>query len=155
MKQEKNPFRVVFLLGAIALMIYWGTSVFNNQNTETTTDNSLVQVTDNNTQDVIVEVIGKDEQMETYTVSYSGDQTVLQILQKLQGENVTFTFVYQQYDFGAFVTGINGYVPSSAEAFWEFKINGESSMVGISDYTVQPSDKIEFVLTNIDPNYQN
>ena len=53
---------------------------------------------------------------------------------------------YTQYSFGVFVTGING-VNTSGNQFWEFKVNGQSSSVGVSDYICNNGDKLEFVIS--------
>ena len=50
-------------------------------------------------------------------------------------------------DLGVFVTGFSG-VEAQGNHFWEFRLNGESSQVGLSKYEVQPGDVIEFVYSS-------
>jgi hypothetical protein len=61
-------------------------------------------------------------------------------------ENLTFE------DFGGtlgiFITGFNG-VEVEGNHFWEFKVNGEGSEVGVSSYVVQQGDMIEFVYSSL------
>jgi Domain of unknown function (DUF4430) len=44
---------------------------------------------------------------------------------------------------GAFVTGLFG-VQAQGNNFWEFRVNGESSDVGVSSYEVKEGDVLEF-----------
>jgi hypothetical protein len=44
---------------------------------------------------------------------------------------------------GAFVTGFYG-VQAQGNNFWEFRVNGESSDVGVSAYEVKEGDVLEF-----------
>jgi hypothetical protein len=44
---------------------------------------------------------------------------------------------------GAFVTGFFG-VQAQGNNFWEFRVNGESSDVGVSSYEVKEGDVLEF-----------
>ena len=56
---------------------------------------------------------------------------------------------YQDFggDLGVFISGFDG-VEAEGNHFWEFKLNGESSQVGVSKYEVQDGDVIEFVYSS-------
>jgi hypothetical protein len=60
-------------------------------------------------------------------------------------ENIKFT----DYggSLGIFITGLYGVEPSG-NSFWEFRINGNSSEVGVSTYIVQDNDDIEFRISS-------
>lgn len=47
-----------------------------------------------------------------------------------------------------FVTGVDGReADSSKQEWWNFKINGQDSMVNVDDVMIVNGDKVEFVLT--------
>jgi hypothetical protein len=48
---------------------------------------------------------------------------------------------------GVFITGFNG-VEAEGNHFWEFKVNGETVEVGVSQYEVQQGDVLEFVYSS-------
>lgn len=83
--------------------------------------------------------------IKTYCVGYEEGANVLNVLKELDEQDETFTFSYEDSQFGAFVTSINNYLPDISKEFWSFKINGELSMVGVSDYAVQEGDVLTFV----------
>ena len=72
-------------------------------------------------------------------------------LKTVDQENETLQIAFTEFSFGEFVSGINGIAPASNEAFWSFNVNGKASEVGVSDYHVQPGDKLEFKLEKILP----
>jgi len=48
------------------------------------------------------------------------------------------------------VTSVNNYLPDVSKEFWSFKINGELSMVGVSDYMVQEGDELGFMTDTVE-----
>lgn len=52
------------------------------------------------------------------------------------------------YDFGEFVTGIDGQLADET-TFWAFYINGEQAQVGAEDYQTKSEDTIEWKLETI------
>ncbi len=75
------------------------------------------------------------------------DELLIETLKRYNSESSTFKLEYTQYDFGAFVTSLYGTTADSNTEFFSLQINGTESSVGVSDYKVQPGDKITFVLT--------
>lgn len=55
---------------------------------------------------------------------------------------------YDHYDFGNFITSFNGISADPNSQYYEFKVNGASSNVGVSDYSVNNGDQLNFVLTS-------
>ena len=51
--------------------------------------------------------------------------------------------IYQEYDFGIFLEGIDG-LKGDQENFWAVYVNGEKSEIGISDTVLNEGDIIEF-----------
>jgi hypothetical protein len=49
--------------------------------------------------------------------------------------------------YGVFISGFNGIV-ASGNQYFEFKVNGVSSNVGVSSYKCNDGDKLDFVLTS-------
>jgi hypothetical protein len=50
-------------------------------------------------------------------------------------------------DMGIFITGFNG-INAASNQYFEFRVNGVSSMVGVSSYKCNNGDKLGFVLTS-------
>ena len=148
--QEKNPLKVAAIVVFVVLVMFLITTIFNSVK-KVNTDNSN-QLTDNLEQTIVVSVIDENSNTKSYSVAYQEGISALESLKQLQREDISFTFTYSEYDFGAFVTGINGYWPDTKVSFWEFKVNNESAQVGVSDYIVKPTDTLDFVVTKIDPN---
>jgi hypothetical protein len=55
---------------------------------------------------------------------------------------------YDSYSFGNFITGLNGIATDPNSQYYEFRVNGASSSVGVSDYVVGNNDQLDFVLTS-------
>jgi len=88
---------------------------------------------------------GGQRPSDTYTVSLSPGQTAWDVISSAVGiENLAYT----DYggDLGIFITGFNG-VAAASNQFYEFRVNGASSMVGVSTYQCNDGDKLDFVLT--------
>jgi hypothetical protein len=50
-------------------------------------------------------------------------------------------------DLGIFITSFNG-IAASSNQYYEFRVNGASSSVGVSSYICNVGDVLEFVLTS-------
>jgi len=50
---------------------------------------------------------------------------------------------YKKYDFGVFITGING-IEADKKHFWAFYVNNKIAQKGVSQTTLKKGDKIEF-----------
>jgi hypothetical protein len=50
-------------------------------------------------------------------------------------------------DMGIFITGLNG-INAASNQYFEFRVNGVSSNVGVSSYKCNDGDKLDFVLTS-------
>jgi|GEM_PF-3334345 len=84
---------------------------------------------------------GKQNEQFSYPASFS--KTALDLLtSSYKVETKTFSGA------GEFVNSING-VKADTKHFWEFIVNGQSSNLGASSYTVNNGDIIEWKLTEI------
>ncbi len=97
--------------------------------------------------------IGILDSGDNYDLTHLSGETVDKALERLSIENEQFVYQYEEYPFGIFVTKINNLEPED-DQFWKFFVNGEESQVGVSDYVLNPGDKIEFKLEKIE-NYGN
>ena len=82
---------------------------------------------------------------DTYTVSINPGQTAWEAIVSGVGiENLQYT----DYggDLGIFITGFNG-SSAAPNQFYEFRVNGASSSVGVSTYQCNDGDRLDFVLT--------
>ena len=87
----------------------------------------------------------QQQEISASSVSYQGveGQNAFELLKA--SHQVEFT----HYDFGDFVTSING-VAADEDHFWSFYINGAQSQVGASAYVTKSSDLIEWKLEEIE-----
>jgi len=112
--------------------------------------NNIAGVTDNAVQtsnfQLMIEVQGKETK--NYSVVFTSGQTLDQILNNLASKDSTFSYTTQTASFGAFITTFNGTTADATKEFWSFKVNGEDSSVGISDFKPQNNDLIQFTLTS-------
>jgi hypothetical protein len=97
---------------------------------------------------VSVDFAGSPDERERLQASYTvpAGSTAWDAIKAAFGEeNLSFD------DFGGslgiFITGFNG-VGVEGNHFWEFRVNGEGSDVGVSSYQVQPGDVLEFVYSS-------
>lgn len=56
---------------------------------------------------------------------------------------------YQDFSFGKFITSIHGLKADSSKEYWAFYVNGNYSNVGLQDYRIEKSAKLEFKLEKI------
>lgn len=96
--------------------------------------------------DVTIDYAGQvQKSAETKQVAVEQGKTAWDVLRDAVAEqNVEF----KDYggDLGIFISAINGVKPTGNK-FWLFKVNGESSKVGVSSYKVQSGDRLEFVIS--------
>jgi hypothetical protein len=88
-------------------------------------------------------------QSKNYMVDFQDGKSAFELMKHLQDSNQGFKFDYSESSYGVYVTSVNGNKPEANKAFWEFKVNGVSSSVGVGTYMVKSGDKIQFVLTAI------
>lgn len=84
-------------------------------------------------------------QANTYTVSVQPGQTAWDAVVSAIGIN---NIQFDEYSFGKFITGFNGISADPNSQYYEFRVNGVSSSVGVSDYVLNDGDQLDFVLTS-------
>lgn len=92
--------------------------------------------------------INSQEKVFNYDVTYQENKNTFELLKMLEEQSETFTFGYDEYDFGVFITEFNE-LKSTSNEFWKFQINGQDSGTGVSDYTPKNGDKITFILDEV------
>lgn len=110
-----------------------------------------VQTTDNAEISMQVSISvdpGYKSEAKQYTATITQGVSMLALMQQLAAINNDFTFQTDNSNFGAYVTTINGVQADSSSEFWNLKINGVDSTVGISDLLPQATDNIIFTLTS-------
>ncbi|WAA09588.1 DUF4430 domain-containing protein [Fervidibacillus albus] len=92
----------------------------------------------------MVTVLDRDGEpiISTKAVSFEDGDTAKELL-----ESVAEVVTFESTEYGPFLTGIDGHFPDDTD-YWGFFINGESSMVGVADYTVQHGDHILFKIVD-------
>jgi hypothetical protein len=90
------------------------------------------------------------KEVRKYCVIYEEGKNAFDVMKKLSEENENFSFDYEESDFGVFITSINNYHPDVADRFWAFVVNGEMSMVGVSEYEVIAGDNLGFKVEEVE-----
>jgi uncharacterized protein DUF4430 len=96
---------------------------------------------------ITVDFTGAPEELERIDAAFevSPGATAWDAIKTALGEENVST---QEFSgLGLFITGFNG-VEVEGNHFWEFKVNGEGSEVGVSQYEVKQGDVIEFVYSS-------
>jgi hypothetical protein len=79
--------------------------------------------------------------------SYSAESqhafTVLQLMRQLAAQGLVFEA--EQYDYGVFITGINGVANSSStREYWTYSVNGRSATVGADQLELKDGDIVSW-----------
>lgn len=88
---------------------------------------------------------GGQKTPDSYTADIEVGESAWEATKKALGiENLQYT----DYggDLGIFIIGFNG-VAAAGNQYYEFRVNGVSSNVGVSSYICNKGDKLEFILT--------
>jgi hypothetical protein len=149
---KRLPAVVILLLSVLVLT---GCTYFDKakevvtSEQKTTQSEEIEQVSEK----VSIEVINENGESIVTETEYSEGENLYEILNNLTYANKSITMLFDSFEMGGetafFITSINGYNPSADNKFWSFKVNGELSQVGISDYLPKPNDKILFELDTI------
>ena len=81
-----------------------------------------------------------------YVLKYVSKEKALDFLKRLAKENSDFSFATKSYSFGEMLLTVNSKQADETKEFWELKVNGKQSEVGISDLTLNGKDVLELNL---------
>ncbi len=84
-----------------------------------------------------------EPRMYTQLIDAGQKITVLDLIRKINQHNdlqVTET----EFPFGVVIESLLGYDNGTDGRYWIYYINGETAMVGVGDYEMQPEDDIQF-----------
>jgi hypothetical protein len=90
-----------------------------------------------------------DKTVKAYCSDFSEGKSAFDVLREIDEQQEDFSFSYDEYDFGIFISSLNHYHPDTLEQFWAFYVNDEMSMVGVSDYLVLDGDKLTFAVEDV------
>jgi len=90
------------------------------------------------------------KKLEKYCVLHEEDKNAFDVLKKLADEDEDFSFDYDESEFGVFINSLNNYHPDIESRFWAFYVNGEMSIVGVSDYMVNKGDELGFRVEEVE-----
>jgi hypothetical protein len=103
-----------------------------------------------NTQSKITDGISLKVGSKEYVLKYVNDEKGIDFLRRLMKENPdNFSFATKSYSFGEMLLTINSKQADETKEFWELKVNGKQSEVGISDLVLKNGDVLEFNLVGI------
>lgn len=141
--QDKSA-RIIFFVIFAVISITIGWIIGYQQGNQSSSDES--QTTSSESSEEIAEeitlLIGESD--DEFHIDYVEGESAFDVVQRLDQENDSFAFTFDEFDFGVFITEINGVIADDTKEFWSFEVNGETSEVGISDYVVQPEDTLSF-----------
>jgi len=82
------------------------------------------------------ELIAEDDKLITLTATEDSTQAWDLLIGNHQ-------VIFQEYDFGIFIEGING-LKGDQNNFWAIYVNGEKSLTGVGDILLNEGDLVEF-----------
>ncbi len=149
---KKLPLAVILLLSVVTLT---GCTYFDkakeviNNSEETQQEEEVTQVM----QKTEITVVDQNGESIVTEAEFTEGENLYEILNKVIYENENLKIEFDSFEMDGetafFITSINGYNPSADNKFWSFKINGELSQVGISQYLPKADDKVSFELDTI------
>lgn len=149
---KKLPLAVILLLSVVTLT---GCTYFDkakeviNNSEETQQEEEVTQVM----QKTEITVVDQNGESIVTEAEFTEGENLYEILNKVIYDNEKLKIEFDSFEMDGetafFITSINGYNPSADNKFWSFKINGELSQVGISQYLPKADDKVSFELDTI------
>lgn len=149
---RRFPLVVILLLSVVTLTgcTYFdkASEVLDNEDRSTQTEEI-----ENETLSTEITVTDQNGESIVYEVEFSEGENMYDILNNAIYQYETLKIDFESFEMDGeiafFITSINGYNPSADNKFWSFKINGELSQVGITQYYPKANDKISFELDTI------
>jgi hypothetical protein len=147
----KNKIIIILLLPILIIVGILASKVI--QAPSGGTDNSSIAGSldgqTDNTQSLTLEIISTDNYITNYYPAFSKGQNLLVILSELANGNADFTFETDKSSFSEFITTINEEKADVIKKeFWNIKVNGQDSAVGVTDIFPEANDEIRFSLIN-------
>lgn len=149
---KKLPLAVILLLSVVTLT---GCTYFDkakeviNNSEETQQEEEVTQVM----QKTEITVVDQNGESIVTEAEFTEGENLYEILNKVIYDNEKLKIEFDSFEMDGetsfFITSINGYNPSADNKFWSFKVNGELSQVGISQYLPKADDKVSFELDTI------
>ena len=91
--------------------------------------------------------VGLKVSSKEYTLKYVNGEKGIDFLRRLMKENPdNFSFATKSYSFGEMLLTVNSKQADETKEFWELKVNGKQSEVGISDLVLKDGDSLELNL---------
>lgn len=85
-----------------------------------------------------------------YTLKHVNGEKGIDFLRRLMKENPdNFSFATKSYSFGEMLLTVNSKQADETKEFWELKVNGKQSEVGISDLVLKDGDSLELNLVGL------
>lgn len=149
---KRLPLTVILVLSVVTLT---GCTYFDkakeviNNNDEIQQEEEVTQVM----QKTEITVLDQNGESIVTEAEFSEGENLYEILNKVIYDNEKLKIEFDSFEMDGetsfFITSINGYNPSADNKFWSFKVNGELSQVGISQYLPKADDKVSFELDTI------
>lgn len=132
----KNFWRLLLVIIGVILLITGWVIITSDQAFAPPSDNTDTVA---ETNEVVFIVEMPDGQDRIITQYYQEEQTVFDFM-----ETSALVIEYTEYDFGNYITSIEGFESGADDKYWVYYINGNSAVVGASDYVLQPGDVIQW-----------
>lgn len=79
----------------------------------------------------------------SYMLESQRQLTVLGLMEQLANQG--FSYTAQRYDYGVFITGINGVANDPSRGrYWTYAVNGQSATVGADQYQLKDGDMLQW-----------
>ncbi|MEI6886697.1 MAG: DUF4430 domain-containing protein [bacterium] len=139
--------RIVALISVIVLVIVVSGFLFYISNNKTNPETSIKGVNVESKNQFSLSVDNNLIQ-KSYVIDFEKGKSLFDTLTSYKTKEATFLFDYSESAYGIYLTGVNGRIADmSAKEFWNIKVNGADSQVGIKDLLPLSGDKIQLILT--------
>jgi hypothetical protein len=83
-----------------------------------------------------------------YELKFTSGDTLTDGLQKLAATNSTFTYQATSGQYGNFLNTVDGVTADSTREFWNIKVNGNDSDLGMDSLKLNEGEQLQLMLVN-------
>jgi hypothetical protein len=139
---NKQTWKIVSI-GVVIIVLAIGFFAFTNENqiTTETPDQELKRA-----ENISISIEGLYDKK---SVVISSDETVLEVLERLNAEDSQLQLSVKEYSgLGVLVESMNGDKNGMDDKYWQYKVNGTMPQVGADKLKLQDSDTVEWYFSH-------
>ena len=139
--KQKNIREIILAVLGIALIL-GGITYAIRQSSTTPIETVKVDIRDERSAQITLSIDGLYSQK---SISIEKDETILQILEKLNYSDSQLQLKFKSYgDLGVLIEAMGGQTNGADGNYWQYTVNGVAPMVGAGKYNLKNSDTVEW-----------